>query len=45
MLNNLIERPEVQDAGTIILTGFEPYIVPSSLQPAASQQLKESVVV
>ncbi len=32
MLNNLEERPEAQDAGTIILTGFEPEIVLSSVR-------------
>ena len=32
MLNNLLERTEAQDAGTIILTGFVPEIVLSSVR-------------
>ena len=31
-LRQSMERPEAQDAGTIILTGFDPEIVLSSIQ-------------
>ena len=31
-LRQSMERPEAQDAGTIILTGFDPEIVLSSVQ-------------
>ena len=32
MLNNLLERPEAQDTGSIILTGFEPDIVLNAIE-------------
>ena len=32
MLNNVLERPEAQDTGSIILTSFEPEIVLSSVR-------------
>jgi UDP-N-acetylglucosamine 2-epimerase (non-hydrolysing) len=31
-LRQSMERPEAQDAGTIILTGFDPYVVLTSIQ-------------
>ena len=37
MLNNVLERPEAQDTGSIILTGFEPEIVLSSVRTAIEQ--------
>ena len=33
-----MERPEAQDAGTIILTGFEPGIVLSSVRTVIEEQ-------
>ena len=38
MLNNLLERTEAQDAGTIILTGFEHEIVLSSVRTVIAEQ-------
>ena len=32
MLNNLLERPEAQDTGSIILTGFEPDTVLNAIE-------------
>ncbi|MEN8122903.1 MAG: hypothetical protein ABFS35_21365 [Bacteroidota bacterium] len=31
-VKNSMQRPEAQDAGTIILTGFEPEIILSSVR-------------
>ena len=38
-----MERPEAQDAGTIILTGFEPEIVLNSVRTVIEehQQIKD----
>lgn len=37
MLYKIIECPEAQDAGTIILTGFEPDIVLNSIKTVIDQ--------
>jgi UDP-N-acetylglucosamine 2-epimerase len=37
-LRNSMERPEAQDAGTIILTGFDPNIVLSSIELAINER-------
>lgn len=37
-LRNSMERPEAQDAGTIILTGFDPEIVLSSIELAINDR-------
>jgi len=44
MLNNILERPEAQDTGSIILTGFEPEIVLSAVQTVITehQQINKS---
>ena len=38
MLNNILERPEAQDTGSIILTGFDPEIVLSSVRTVIEEQ-------
>ncbi len=40
-LRNSMERPEAQDSGTIILTGFNPEIVLSSVETVIKQHQKE----
>ena len=40
-LRQSMERPEAQDAGTIILTGFEPQVVMSSIA-LCIQEFKEN---
>ncbi len=42
-LRNSMERPEAQDAGTIILTGFDPDIVLSSIELAISEAKRVKV--
>lgn len=42
-LRNSMERPEAQDAGTIILTGFEPDVVLNSIELALSEK-KQNVI-
>ena len=37
-LRNSMERPEAQDAGTIILTGFDPIFVMNSIALAISEE-------
>jgi len=37
MRNSVLQRPEAQDAGTIILTGFEPEIVLSSVRTVINE--------
>ena len=39
-LRNSMERPEAQDAGTIILTGFDPDIVLCSIGLAIKEHIK-----
>ena len=41
MLNNVLERPEAQDTGSIILTGFELEIVLSSVRTVIEEFKKE----
>jgi UDP-N-acetylglucosamine 2-epimerase (non-hydrolysing) len=38
-LRNSMERPEAQDAGTIILTGFDPDIVMGSIKIAVQENV------
>jgi UDP-N-acetylglucosamine 2-epimerase (non-hydrolysing) len=40
-LRNSMERPEAQDAGTIILTGFDPDVVLSSIEVTISEHNKQ----
>ena len=40
MLNNFTERPEAQDAGTIVLTGFEPDIVLNSVKTVIEEHAR-----
>jgi len=42
MRNNVLQRPEAQDTGSIILAGFEPEIVLSSVRTVIKEhkQLK-----
>jgi len=37
MRNSVLQRPEAQDTGSIILTGFEPEIVLSSVRTAIEE--------
>ncbi len=39
-LRNSMERPEAQDAGTIILTGFDPEVVLNSVRIAINEHLE-----
>lgn len=41
-LRNSMERPEAQDAGTIILTGFDPDVVHNSIQIAINEGMGSS---
>jgi UDP-N-acetylglucosamine 2-epimerase (non-hydrolysing) len=42
-LRNSMERPEAQDAGTIILTGFEPDVVLNSIDLAMNEHKNNTV--
>lgn len=42
-IRNSMERPEAQDAGTIILTGLEPDVVLSSIEMAIKESQASSV--
>lgn len=39
-LRNSMERPEAQDAGTVILTGFDPDVIMSSIRIAVAEQAR-----
>jgi len=41
-LRQSMERPEAQDAGTIILTGFEPEIVLSSVRTVIEEYINRT---
>jgi UDP-N-acetylglucosamine 2-epimerase (non-hydrolysing) len=42
-LRNSMERPEAQDAGTIILTGFEPDIVLNSISISINENDRQPI--
>ncbi len=39
-LRNSMERPEAQDAGTVILTGFDPDVIMSSIRIAVAERAR-----
>lgn len=41
-IRNSMERPEAQDAGTIILTGFDPEVVLNSIEMAVTESREHS---
>ena len=44
-LRNSMERPEAQDAGTIILTGFDPDVVINSIRLAIKEHKKNALKI